>query len=1051
MLNVLNRLSWFVSIAMGFAILSSFGIGEVSWIFAVILGVVLKKIFFSHDFLVASLGKVGEREVAQENERLAAYRESVARETVRQPERAPTPTTARGPIPLPDSPFAQMASELNQDGTLRNIKQPSETLDQGYAKHFRAQEVEHDEHAESQNNSTIQQFDNEPSFIQKFFQENALAKIGGILLFLGVMFLLQLVYTAIGPVGKLMIGFAVGFIVFGVGVFLDRKGQIGEARILLGIGILINYLVILSGRFLIGETVTMPGDLAVPQSMLLSEGLTMIFLVLNTVFAVFTSIVYNSHAPLFFSFVVAYLNPFLIGAQPTSDPYTLVGYSLIVSLGAIILSYVYREKFKRYSSGLLNTAFLGGNLLILLAPFNTTSEWLVKLAAMATLSLITIFMAYANQQKESIAQHFVITYVFLVLLIGFGSSVLGAAFSGFSIMFGYLVFLGALLISSVVIFSTAAVTSLFYIFFAPLLILIGLIFADVLMLGNILFVLMGAVILYLLIFIRLVGVMALWMKYIFFSLLGVFILLISGFVGSGMSSGFTGMKTAGLLDAQIYGVMITTFLFLFSAYYFSSKKNLEYLYSLGTVFGIAMLLPVLSRDGSMKSFSIVSVVLLVFLNIVMPFINRQLLENNIRNLVIGLVTGVLFAVGELFYFLLGDADMSKMTLGVSFLGLAVCYFAFGFVLYERMRSLLRAEVSIESKATAQNVVYAFLGISISLFSLAVAYIFSKHSEVISAVWLFEATLMFYFYGKAKDLKIYAAGIVLMFIGLVELSVLLTKVHLGDYLSLIPLTVIFGSLVASLKFLESEEREVRYIHDLGHILTVGLIGALLVAIIPHYQSGYSLFGISSFFLVLFLVYSRIYSAGIKTVLALAFVLALVYHTSRLYTIFDYLELKNLEYLKLIQYMATIVFALGVTAFNFVMTRHRSKSNYSLTPIYIINIALSLYLFVISTMFVYDWFSRDNAFVITIYWGVLAFAFLSQGIARNLIKYRTIGLYILALTVIKILFKDVWSVDEAVTRIVALMIVGALMIIISLLYSKKYGGNLKGEWDLKNLEA
>ena len=52
--------------------------------------------------------------------------------------------------------------------------------------------------------------------------------------------------------------------------------------------------------------------------------------------------------------------------------------------------------------------------------------------------------------------------------------------------------------------------------------------------------------------------------------------------------------------------------------------------------------------------------------------------------------------------------------------------------------------------------------------------------------------------------------------------------------------------------------------------------------------------------------------------------------------------------------------------------------------------------------------------------------------------------------KIIFSDVWSVEDAVTRVVALMLVGGLMIAISLLYTKKYGGNLKGEWDLKNLE-
>lgn len=37
----------------------------------------------------------------------------------------------------------------------------------------------------------------EPNFLEKFFAENALAKIGGILLFLGVLFFLSLIFTAL--------------------------------------------------------------------------------------------------------------------------------------------------------------------------------------------------------------------------------------------------------------------------------------------------------------------------------------------------------------------------------------------------------------------------------------------------------------------------------------------------------------------------------------------------------------------------------------------------------------------------------------------------------------------------------------------------------------------------------------------------------------------------------------------------------------------------------------------------------------------------------------
>jgi len=175
----------------------------------------------------------------------------------------------------------------------------------------------------------------EPSFIEKFFAENALAKIGGILLFLGVLFFLSLIFTALGPVGKIIIGFMTGFTFFGIGVWLDTKEYNNESRTMMGVGILVNYLVILSGRYLIGDGSSIVAtDVAVVSGNInyLTEGTTFFFLILNTIFAIVASLVYKSHSLLLFSFAFAYLNPFLIGSVGDGTPYTLVGYSAIISI-----------------------------------------------------------------------------------------------------------------------------------------------------------------------------------------------------------------------------------------------------------------------------------------------------------------------------------------------------------------------------------------------------------------------------------------------------------------------------------------------------------------------------------------------------------------------------------------------------------------------------------------------------------------------------------------------------------------------------------------------
>lgn len=85
-------------------------------------------------------------------------------------------------------------------------------------------------------------------------------------------------------------------------------------------GIAINTLTILSGRWIIGDA----------QENILSDTVTLIFLLLNTLFAIVTALVYSSRTFLIFSFVFAYLIPFLTGAE-TDGIFLLLAYILIVS------------------------------------------------------------------------------------------------------------------------------------------------------------------------------------------------------------------------------------------------------------------------------------------------------------------------------------------------------------------------------------------------------------------------------------------------------------------------------------------------------------------------------------------------------------------------------------------------------------------------------------------------------------------------------------------------------------------------------------------------
>lgn len=881
--------------------------------------------------------------------------------------------------------------------------------------------------------------DSEPGFVGKFFAENALAKVGGILLFLGVLFLLQLVYAAIGPIGKLIIGFAIGFTIFGAGLFLESRGYNREAKILFGTSILINYLVILSGRYLIEESMLAGRNI-------LSEGITFFLLILNTIFAVLLSMVYVSHALLFLSFVIAYLNPFLIGMKPGNSPYTLMMYSIVVSMGAVIISYFYRNKFQNLSSWLLNVAFIGGNILILVAPFHATDQWVAKLIVTAVFSLACVVGAYRMGHKDSIYQIFAGAYLFLSLLIFAAHNNTETNLGSGMAIIAYSSFLLLSIIATQAYFIIIGTLSFIYLLVAPLFILLVMIFSGIISFVHIPLFLAVTMLVYLSIAIRLSGKLPLIPQYFLNLITGFFILMVSSFI-----SVFSLRSLGAVLSyQQSLLVMTVAIVYLLVSFYLSNRKGLEYLYLLGSLFSIFTIIPVVSRIGDLRVVSIAAVMVIVFANAVCPIFNINILKSKIWNLVLALTTGALFGAGELFYFLNGMAGQSKMTIGFSFVLLAIFYFVLGFIFYHilsKTNTGQKSDYQITSMERGRILdgFYSFAGISLSFFSLAIAYIFSNHPEAIASIWIFESTLLFSFYKRSRDVKIYLAGVLLMIVGIVKMVSLLGIVDRGEYIALVPLMIIFAALAAGLKFLESGGAW-RFAHDFFHVVGIVLIGVLFLNIIPS-RFGWSFFGTAVFVMILSFFYGWAYTAGIKYFYLFTMGVIFISHVFAIDHILN--NLYGFAYLQILQYFATIIFALSAVVFNYLYQKYQMKDAQVSPVLTILNFETVFYLFVITTQYVYYIFDY-NIFSITIYWGLIAFAMLNHGIRDDLIKYRTIGLYILLITSVKILVYDIWSgLQDGMTRVFALIVVGGLMIVISTLYSKKYGGQLKGELNLDNL--
>jgi len=1032
MFKILNRFAWFISIILTSFIVPIitmvlFGanyndfVDEAPALFFVVIFLItplVKRIFISEKFIKLRLKdssnfsqKIEEdlvEEDHEENKIVSKLIDKIANHEAEGPESV-------SDIPLADSveiPLAKIySSSIEEEGKPENEPEPVK--------------------------------DTGPSFIQKFFAENALAKIGGIFLFLAVLFLLQAVYNHIGPIEKLMIGFAIAFIIFGVGLFVDHKGYHKESKILFGSAILINYLVILAGRYLISEEMV--------TGAILGETITFFLLIMNTIFAVSVSMAYKSYVLLFFSFVVAYFNPFLIGDKSLTTPYTFVIYSIVVSLGVISLSYFYSQRVRIYSVNLLNTAFLGGNILILLAPFETDIAWLVKLFSLAFLSFILIGTAYKNKQTELMGSYFVGTYLFLALMLAYGTNVLGGVFAGFNTV-AYLSFMIFAVIFGFIIFSLTSITSLVYLMFSPLIILITLMYNNVLYIGDLSFIVLGSVLFYFMLLIKLLPKLSNSLTYGVFGFVGLFLFSSSNFISSMFfRASYGNIVTDQILNFQFYGIVVSVFIFLLFAYYFSSKKGLEYLYSIGTIFSIFMILPIVSRSGDLKTASIISIILLMFFNILVPFFNFNLLRSKIRNLLLALISAIIFVSGEIFYFWYGDINQSKITLGVLFMLMAILYFIIAFAMNFVISKYIKhknIDDSGEHKSSNANIIYSLIGISISLFSLAIAYIFSEHSEVVSIIWILESSVLLYFYKRTKDLKIYIFNIILMIVGIIKMTTILDVLSSGEYLSFIPIFIMFLTFVIGLKFLEFEKRNIRLAYDIFHIIGIIIMIFMVSAITPIHYHGWFLLDLAIISVFLALVYGEILAINIRMFFILFMSASFIYHVVNLGNFFRILEYHNLKYFKFIHYISTILFILSFLIFKY-LQKQLSNLGSKFKNILIINLSFSLYLFVVSSQYVYFFFNK-NIFSLTIYWGLLSFVFLNFGIQREIIKLRTLGLYILSLTAIKILFYDIWSgLDNVIMRVVALILVGAVMIAVSILYSKKYEGRLSGEFDFDNL--
>ena len=442
------------------------------------------------------------------------------------------------------------------------------------------------------------------------------------------------------------------------------------------------------------------------------------------------------------------------------------------------------------------------------------------------------------------------------------------------------------------------------------------------------------------------------------------------------------------------------------------------------------------------NYCILFITIFALLNWIVPFLNKSFInpenQKSIINLFIWSIFGAMFLWANIYIF--WEKYFPWLIEWTAFLWLAIIYFAQAFLFIKKYWV-----EQLNKNENLKNIFYNFIWISISLFSIAIAFIFSKYPEVISTLWLFEATLLFYFFSRTRNFKIYLVSIILFIIWILKLWLLRWVVESWDFLFLISFIVIFLSFVLNIKFLNPRNDPVEgpyeIIHWIGHVLWIAILGSLLLIIIPSTWHGWSTLWISVFVFVLSFIYSYFSSNFLKIFFIFVLTSFVFLQIWELNSILWRLDKDNLEYLKILQYASTFIIIWSL----FIWKKFNMNKIFN-APLYII---VSLYLLIITSLYIYDIF--NNTFAVTIYWGLLSSFFLFYWIWKDLIKYRTIGLYLVNLTALKIFLYDIWfGIEDAIMRVLALIIIWVLFIIISTRYTKRFWNNMSGEFNIKNLK-
>lgn len=967
MFNVLNRFAIVLSVIVGF-LFAYFLCGfesrptemffEGGWVIFIIATAVARGTFLSKNFIESSLAGMGEFSKKPETARAGRKSEESEADSEEEYETTIESLSVSGTAPV----AVAEASRLQARETVPSAPAEPE----------------------------------KPNWLVEFFSDRPLAKIGGTLLFLGAVFFLSLVWQEVGPVGKILIGLAFGFSLYGIGVWMDRRGHLVESRTLLGVGIAINALTILSGRWMIG------GD-----DGYFSDTVTMGFLVLNTAFAVATALVYSSRTFLLFSFAFGYAIPFLVGATPRG-PYGLLGYNAILTAAGYLLAGILSrrgEVSKSDASWLVNVVVGGSFVVGIINAFTveTTAQTAVFAGISVLLSVVGAVVDIRNFRGSKTAVIVAAGYASLFLLLTKTTSV-APIFVGIVPLFALSVFAIAAFAGGVLLSWTL---------FLPL--VLGAAMLSVFGVHQFGAVIVPIFLLYGVASIFVLDRLSAWFRYAFFAFIGVFMIF---------SGALSNLSPVAMPDGQRLAIALAGISFFAFSSVTAIWKRLEFLVLLSNVMSAVLLAFVLVPEWGL-SWAMFGI--FVALALAVPFASVPLTRGT-PSLALAVQKAViaLFAAGEIAYLgkdmWFSGSSGSMVTLGFVYLGVAAFSTVYSVALARLMANVPFSEFS-RLPVSVKNGIYGVLAVPVSLFSLAVAVTFSQSPGVVSFVWILESAVLAFLYSKAKDTHLLAGSVVLLGIGLLKIVPFLDTLSFADYPALVTVALIAAALFAGAASVTKRDTGWATVYDVLHAIGAVAVAFALKDVVA---SDYETLAVSFLFLAASFAYGK--ERGFQ---GIAYVFA-----TGVFTLVQYgvVEADKVSAAANLAALAVVVLS------SWIYSKKREEGAIALT------FALVMALFVTSA---YVRVFSENVFAVTIYLALVASALLFAGISTNVAKYRTAGLYVGSYMLAKILFYDLWAgVDDLSVRVLALMVTGGLMIALSQLYGRSVKRGWSEEFSWKN---